>query len=103
MLIRTVAGTALASMILSSAPSARQTAPAPQPRTIQEQNEEMIKELRRSVNLELIRTNNDKLQTVEGEADKLVVELLRDLYTGKHEPLKVVFLKDVVELLAEEN
>ena len=46
MLIRTVAGTALASMILPSAPSAQQVVPAPQPRTIQEQNEEMIKELR---------------------------------------------------------
>ncbi len=46
MLIRTVAGTALASMILSSAPSAQQAVPAPQPRTIQQQNEEMIKELR---------------------------------------------------------
>ncbi len=45
MLIRTVAGVALASMILSSAPAAQ----APQgndQRTIQQQNEEMIKELR---------------------------------------------------------
>jgi protein-disulfide isomerase len=47
MLIRTVAGTALASMILSFAPAAQQTTPAPQPpRTVQEQNEEIIKELR---------------------------------------------------------
>jgi protein-disulfide isomerase len=46
MLIRTVAGAALASMILSSAMSAQQAPPTAQPRTIQEQNEEMIKELR---------------------------------------------------------
>ena len=59
----------------------------------------MIKELRRSVNLELIRASNDKLQVVEGEADKLVVELLGELYTGKYEPIKVIFLKDIVELL----
>jgi protein-disulfide isomerase len=46
MLIRTVASAALASMIFSSVLSAQQTAPPSQPRTIQEQNEEMIKELR---------------------------------------------------------
>ena len=59
----------------------------------------MIKELRRSVNLDLIRGHNDRLQTVEGEADKLVLELLRDLYSGKHEPIRVIFLKDLFELL----
>jgi protein-disulfide isomerase len=46
MLIRTVAGAALASMILSSAAPAEQAPPPAQQRTIQEQNEEMIKELR---------------------------------------------------------
>jgi uncharacterized protein Yka (UPF0111/DUF47 family) len=59
----------------------------------------MIKELRRSVNLDLIRTHNDELQAVEGEADKLVVEFLRDLYSGKHDPVRVIFLKDLFELL----
>jgi uncharacterized protein Yka (UPF0111/DUF47 family) len=59
----------------------------------------MIKELRRGVNLELIRTHNDHLQAVEGEADKLVLELLRDLYSGQHDPIRVVFLKDLFELL----
>ncbi len=59
----------------------------------------MIKELRRGVNLDLIRTHNDRLQTVEGEADKLVLEHLRDLYSGKHDPINVVFLKDLFELL----
>jgi uncharacterized protein len=59
----------------------------------------MIKELRRSVNLDLIRTHNDHLQAVEGEADKLVLEFLRDLYSGKREPIRVVFLKDLFELL----
>jgi protein-disulfide isomerase len=46
MLTRTIAGAALASIIASSAPSAQQVPPAAQPRTVQEQNEEMIKELR---------------------------------------------------------
>ena len=59
----------------------------------------MLKELRRGVNLEQIRAHNEKLQSIEGEADKLVLERLRHLYSGKHDPLKVVFLKDLFELL----
>jgi uncharacterized protein len=59
----------------------------------------MIKELRRSVNLDLIRSHNDQLQAVEGEADKLVLEYLRELYSGKYDPVKVVYLKDLFELL----
>jgi uncharacterized protein Yka (UPF0111/DUF47 family) len=59
----------------------------------------MIKELRHGVNLDLIRKHNDELQAVEGEADKLVLEFLRELYSGKHDPITVVFLKDIIELL----
>lgn len=59
----------------------------------------MIKDLRRSVNPEQIRTYNEQLQAIEGEADKLVLELLCDLYSGRHEPLKAVFLKELYDLL----
>lgn len=59
----------------------------------------MIKELRRGVNIDLIRSHNDRLQTVEGEADKLMLDLLRDLYSGKFDPIRVVFLKDAFELI----
>jgi hypothetical protein len=59
----------------------------------------MIKELRRGVNLDLVRAHNDQLQAVEGEADKLVVEFLRDIYSGMYEPVRAIFLKDLMELL----
>jgi uncharacterized protein Yka (UPF0111/DUF47 family) len=59
----------------------------------------MIQELRKGSHLECIREHNDKLQVIEGEADKIINELLRDLYNGTHPPLKVVFLKDIFELL----
>jgi uncharacterized protein Yka (UPF0111/DUF47 family) len=59
----------------------------------------MIKELRKGVNLDLIRHHNDELQTLEGEADKLVLKSLRELYSGGQDPIRVVFLKDVYELL----
>jgi len=59
----------------------------------------MIQELRRGVNLEKIKTQNDQLQVIEGEGDKLIVELLRALYNGEHQGVKVVFVKDILELL----
>ena len=59
----------------------------------------MLQELRKGVHLERIRENNDKLQVIEGEADKLILEVLKDLYAGGHDPVKVVFLKDIFELI----
>ena len=59
----------------------------------------MVKALRQGANLEQMKELNDKLQKLEGEADKKHLELLRDLYSGRHDPLKVVVLKDLYELL----
>ncbi|MDQ6632712.1 MAG: DUF47 family protein [Verrucomicrobiota bacterium] len=59
----------------------------------------MIKALRKGVNIEEIRSLNEQLQVVEGEADKLVLDLMRDLYSGKHEPLQALFLKEFYDLL----
>jgi uncharacterized protein Yka (UPF0111/DUF47 family) len=59
----------------------------------------MLKELRRGANVEKIFAYNEQLQAIEGEADQLVLELLRDLYSGRHEPLKAVFLKELFDLL----
>src|SRR5688572_13773939 len=59
----------------------------------------MIQELRRGVHLERVKAQNDKLQVLEGEGDKLILDLLKDLYSGQHDAIKVVFLKDVFELL----
>jgi hypothetical protein len=59
----------------------------------------MVKQLRDVKLLERIKELNDRLQFVEGEADKLMVELLRDLYSGKHDALRVVILKDLYELM----
>lgn len=59
----------------------------------------MVKSLHKGANLDQIMELNEKLQFLEGEADKAVVELLRDLLTGKHDPIKVIVLKDLYELL----
>ena len=59
----------------------------------------MIKELRRGVQLEKIRELNEKLQVLEGEGDKLILEQLRTLYSSADNGTKVVFLKDIFELI----
>jgi uncharacterized protein Yka (UPF0111/DUF47 family) len=60
---------------------------------------EMVRSLRRGVNLEEIRSLNAKMQYLEGEADKAITELLRDLFSGKHDPITVIVRKDLYELL----
>lgn len=60
---------------------------------------QLLKELRRGINPEEINRHNTQLQMIEGEADKLVLDLLRDLYSGRHEPLQAVFLKELYDLL----
>jgi uncharacterized protein len=60
---------------------------------------EMVKQLRHMEDLEKIKELNDKLQYVEGEADKFMNELLRDLYGGKYDPLRSMILRDLYELI----
>jgi uncharacterized protein Yka (UPF0111/DUF47 family) len=59
----------------------------------------MIGQLRHLQQLQKIKELNNRLQYIEGEADKLMIELLRDLYSGRHEALQVVVLKDLYELM----
>jgi uncharacterized protein Yka (UPF0111/DUF47 family) len=42
---------------------------------------------------------NAKLQEIEGEADELILEVLSDLWSGRHETTKVIVMKDLYELL----
>jgi uncharacterized protein Yka (UPF0111/DUF47 family) len=60
---------------------------------------EMVKSLQNMDDLEKIKSLNDKLQYVEGEADKYMNELLRDLYSGKYEPLRAMVIRDIYELI----
>ena len=60
---------------------------------------EMIKKLRHMDDLEEIKALNDKLQYVESEADKLMLELLRELYSGKFDALRAIVLRDLYELI----
>jgi uncharacterized protein Yka (UPF0111/DUF47 family) len=60
---------------------------------------QMIAQLRNMEDLERIKELNDKLQYVEGEADKLMLELLRELYSGKFDALRAIVIRDLYELI----
>jgi uncharacterized protein Yka (UPF0111/DUF47 family) len=59
----------------------------------------MVKQLRKSPDLEKVKEQNDQLQYLEGEADRLMVDLLRDLYMGEKDAVSVIALKDLYDLL----
>lgn len=59
----------------------------------------IIKELRKKLNLEKVKDYNAKLQHIEGEADKLMLDRLRDLYSGSRDPIEAIMLKDLYELM----
>ena len=59
----------------------------------------MVKLLRGGASIDEVGDMNSRLQQVEGEADKLVTRMLRELYQGEREAKEVIILKDVFELL----
>jgi uncharacterized protein Yka (UPF0111/DUF47 family) len=59
----------------------------------------MVKQLRDMKHLEKIHELNTKLQYLEGEADKLMMDLLKDLYSGRHDTVKAMVIRDLYELM----
>lgn len=59
----------------------------------------MVGGLRKKVSVEDIQAQQDKLQHIEGDGDRMLMDLLRQLYNGKVEPMEVIILKDLYELL----
>ena len=55
--------------------------------------------LRKGTDATTAREKNARLQTIEGDADKLELELLRDLYHGDYAPKQIIFLGELYELL----
>ena len=59
----------------------------------------MVRQIRASISVEGIKEMNNLIQRIEGEADDLILEILRDLYSGAHDATKVLAMKDLYELL----
>jgi len=59
----------------------------------------MVKQLRTGSNMETISAANEKLQFAEGEADKYMLGLIKDLYQGSYDAKETVILQDLFEMV----
>jgi len=60
---------------------------------------QMIRLLRKNPHVEQIQDDYSLLQSIEGDADKFMISLLRELFLGDAISKDVIFLKDIYELL----
>ena len=60
---------------------------------------EMVGRLRKQAHLEEIKEQNVRMHYLEGEADKHMMRLVKDLYSGRYDPLKVIVIMDLYETL----
>jgi uncharacterized protein Yka (UPF0111/DUF47 family) len=60
---------------------------------------QMVRLLRKMPPLETVKDLNDRLQSIEGEADDVMLDLLREAYGGKFEPLQAMMVRDLYDLL----
>ena len=59
----------------------------------------MVGELRKGTKMDRIRESNEKLQYAEGEADKVMLQLEKQLYHEPYEPKEVIFLLQLLEMV----
>lgn len=59
---------------------------------------EMVRDLRR-MKLDEMKLRNDRLRSIESEADRLMLELYRDLYSGRYEGQQMFLIKEFFEIL----
>jgi len=60
---------------------------------------EMVAKLRSKTHLEQMKDLNANLQRLENEADKVMMDLVKELYSGRYEPLQVIIILDLYETL----
>jgi uncharacterized protein Yka (UPF0111/DUF47 family) len=61
--------------------------------------EQMVGLLRKGMNIDTSKALNDKMQAIEAEADRLILELYRETYARETDPMRYLILKDLFELL----
>ena len=59
----------------------------------------MVKQLRNGTQVERIQDANNRLQFAEGEADKVMLALVKELYNGPHDAKEVVILMELYDLV----
>ena len=60
---------------------------------------QMTADLRGGFKLDRMRDLNERMQSIESEADRLILELYHDLFTNERDPAKMMLRKDLFELL----
>ncbi len=58
----------------------------------------MVKQLRKGAKLDGVHEANERLQYAEGEADKVMLGLIRDLYAGPTDAKETMILQDLFEM-----
>jgi uncharacterized protein Yka (UPF0111/DUF47 family) len=59
----------------------------------------MVKQLRRGAQLTSVQEANERLQHAEGEADKVMLGLIKDLYHGPYDAKETMILQELFEMM----
>ena len=59
----------------------------------------MVKNLRQHAKLETMKALNDRLHRLESEADRLMMSMTHELYSGRHDALRVIVILDLYNTL----
>jgi len=59
----------------------------------------MVKQLRKGNQIERIQDAHSRLQFAEGEADKVMLSLVKELYNGPHDAKEVVILMELYDMV----
>jgi uncharacterized protein Yka (UPF0111/DUF47 family) len=60
---------------------------------------QMVGELRRGLKLDVMHDLNEQMQSIEAEADRLILELYRELFLAEKDTSRLLLRKDLFELL----
>ena len=60
---------------------------------------QMTSQLRKGPRLDVMRELNERMQSIESEADRLILDLYRELFNHERDPAKLLLRKDLFELL----
>lgn len=61
--------------------------------------EQMVRLLRHGMDLDQIKKLNDRLQTIEGEADRQILDLYHDAYANESDPIRYLIKMNLFEIL----
>ncbi|TRW97192.1 DUF47 domain-containing protein [Candidatus Methylobacter oryzae] len=61
--------------------------------------EQMVRSLRKGMDLDEVKKLNDQLQAIEAEADSQILELYRDVYANETDPIRYLIKMSLFEIL----